>query len=444
MDPAKIQQLKDADRKHVWHPFTQMRDYMGEDPLIIERGEGSYLIDIEGKRYLDGVSSLWVNVHGHRKKEVDDAVKKQIDKIAHSTLLGLGNVPSIQLAQALLEVAPKNLTKVFYSDSGSTSVEIALKMSFQYWKQKGEGRRTRFITLENAYHGDTIGSVSVGGMELFHSIFRPLLFESYAIPNFDLEAARRIFAEHSQEVAACIVEPLIQGAAGMRVQAPGFLKAIRELCDQHGVHLICDEVATGFGRTGRMFAVEHEGVQPDFLCMAKGISAGYLPLAATLTTEEVFSAFSGSYTDFKTFFHGHSYTGNPLACAAALANLEIFRRDQILNKLPEKIKFLQQDLQRFSKHPHVLEVRQVGMMVGIELIQEKDPPAPYPIEERVAHRVCMAARNRGALLRPLGDVLVILPPLSMEEEEIHSLLSALYDSLDEVTLGKNRKSKIDA
>jgi adenosylmethionine---8-amino-7-oxononanoate aminotransferase len=435
MDPEEIKKLKDLDRQLVWHPFTQMKEYMAEEPLIIERGEGCFLFDIEGKRYIDGISSLWVNVHGHRQPQIDDALRSQLGKIAHSTLLGIGNVPSILLAQRLLQYAPKNLAKVFYSDSGSTAVEIAIKMAFQYWQQQGGEnlKKIKFVTLENAYHGDTLGSVSVGAIELFHKIFHPLLFDTLVIPRFDEKEAERIFTEHSGTIAACIVEPMIQGAAGMRLQPPGFLRRLRKLCDAHGALLICDEVATGFGRTGKMFAVEHEGVEPDFLCLAKGITGGYLPLAATLTTECVFQGFQGAYQDFRTFFHGHSYTGNPLACAAALANLDLFEQEKILAGLPAKIGFLREELQRFSEHPHVCEVRQLGLMVGIELVEDKVSGRSYPVESKTAFRVCQAARKRGALLRPLDDVLVILPPLSVDLETLHSLLKILYEAMEEVT-----------
>jgi adenosylmethionine-8-amino-7-oxononanoate transaminase len=437
MDHDSIRKLKKMDQELVWHPFTQMREYAQEEPLIVERGEGCYLYDIEGKRYLDGVSSLWVNVHGHRKAEVDRAVCGQLEKVAHSTLLGVGNVPSVYLAEELLKIAPKNLRKVFYSDSGSTAVEIALKMAFQYWRQKGVSGRHKFITLENAYHGDTVGSVSVGGIELFHSIFKPLLFESFPIQNFSLEHARKVFAEHANEAAACIIEPMIQGASGMRLQAPGFVRGIRQLCDEFKVLLICDEVATGFGRTGKMFAVEHEGIAPDFLCLAKGISAGYLPLAATLTTQEIFSAFEGSYIDFKSFFHGHSYTGNPLACAAALANLKIFNEEKVIEGLKEKINFLAEELKKFSFHPHVLEVRQLGMMVGIELVQDRAARRPFPVEQRTAYRICLAARKRGGLFRPLGDVLVLMPPLTITGQQIHEMVDILYRSLEEIIIPRS-------
>lgn len=427
--------LQDLDRRLVWHPFTQMQEYMAEEPLIVERGEGCYLIDVAGRRYLDGVSSLWVNVHGHRRAEIDAAIRAQLDKIAHSTLLGLGNVPSIELAERLLRVAPSNLKKVFYSDNGATAVEIALKMAFQYWQQQGgaDARKIRFVTLRDAYHGDTLGSVSVGGIDLFHKVFRPLLFESLVIENFSFEQASEIFEKHSGEIAACVVEPMIQGAAGMRTQPPGFLTHLRKLCDAHGAFLICDEVATGFGRTGKMFAVEHEGVEPDFLCLAKGITGGYLPLAATLTTARVFAGFCGAYRDFKTFFHGHSYTGNPLACAAALANLKIFEEERVIERLQPKVALLSEALRRFAAHPQVREVRQIGLMAGIELTADKAAGRPYPLEAKMGFRVCRAARERGALLRPLGNVLVVLPPLAIEARDLRALLEILWESLEEAT-----------
>ncbi|MFO1464083.1 MAG: adenosylmethionine--8-amino-7-oxononanoate transaminase [bacterium] len=437
MNPAELQRLKDLDRRLVWHPFTQMQEYMAEEPLIIERGEGCFLVDVEGRRYLDGVSSLWVNVHGHRRAELDAAVRAQLDKLAHSTLLGLASIPSIELAERLLNIAPPNLKKVFYSDSGATAVEIALKMAFQYWQQQGgaDAKKIRFVTLRDAYHGDTLGSVSVGGIDLFHRVFRPLLFESLVIENFSFEQATEIFQRHSGEIAACVVEPMIQGAAGMRTQPPGFLTHLRKLCDAHGAFLICDEVATGFGRTGKMFAVEHEGVAPDFLCLAKGITGGYLPLAATLTTQRVFDGFCGAYRDFKTFFHGHSYTGNPLACAAALANLAIFEQEKVIAALQPKVELFREALRRFAAHPHVAEVRQIGLMAGIELSADRAAQRPYPLEAKMGFRVCRAARARGALLRPLGNVLVVLPPLAIEARDLQALLDILWDSLVEVTQG---------
>jgi adenosylmethionine-8-amino-7-oxononanoate aminotransferase len=418
--------LVEKDQRYVWHPFTQMREWT--EPLVIARGEGNYLIDTDGRRYLDGVSSLWVNLHGHRRREIDDAVRAQLDQIAHSTLLGLGNVPSIELAEKLVEIAPPGLKRVFYSDSGSSAVEVALKIAYQYQQQRGHTARRRFLALENAYHGDTLGAVSAGGIDLFHQIFQPLLFHvEHVAPNLD--ALEHAFARHGDELAGFIVEPLVQGAAGMLLQPPGFLKKARELCTRHGVLLICDEVATGFGRTGTMFASEQEQVTPDLLCLAKGISGGYLPLAATLATDEIYDAFLGKYAEKKTFFHGHSYTGNPLACAAGLASLEIFRRERVLEQLGAKIERLKQRLAELPRK-NVLEVRQRGMMIGIELVRENGEA--YAYEEAIGARVCAAVRKRGVILRPLGPVVVLMPPLSISDDEIDHLVAATADSIGEV------------
>jgi adenosylmethionine-8-amino-7-oxononanoate aminotransferase len=414
--------LADKDRRYLWHPFTQMRDWVAADPLIIARAEGSELIDTDGRRYLDGVSSLWVNVHGHRRAELDDAVRAQLDKVAHSTLLGLGNVPSIELAERLIQVAPPGLARVFYSDSGSTAVEIALKIAFQYQKQRGRPEKQKFLALTEAYHGDTVGAVSVGGIDLFHQIFHPLLFHVLRVaPSID--ALAQMLATHGHELAALIIEPLVQGAAGMLMQPPGFLRAARELCTRHDVLLICDEVATGFGRTGTMFACEQESISPDLLCLAKGISGGYLPLAATLATEQVYAAFLGEYERQLTFFHGHTYTGNPLACAAGIASLELFARDRVLERLQPKIARLHARLdEQLAPLPHTVEIRRRGMMVGVEL-------GPYAYEAAIGARVCQDLRKRGVILRPLGNVIVMMPPLSIEEAQIDRLVEATRDSI---------------
>jgi adenosylmethionine-8-amino-7-oxononanoate aminotransferase len=414
--------LADKDRRYVWHPFTQMRDWTAAEPLIIARAEGNELIDSDDRRYLDGVSSLWVNLHGHRRREIDDAIRAQLDRVAHSTLLGLANVPSIELAERLVALAPPGLTRVFYSDSGSTAVEIALKIAFQYQKQRGCPDKQNFLALTDAYHGDTLGSVSVGGMDLFHEIFHPLLFRVRHIPP-TIEALEQTLREHAHELAAFIVEPLVQGAAGMLLQPRGFLRAARELCRRHDVLLICDEVATGFGRTGTLFACEQEQVAPDLLCLAKGISGGYLPLAATLATDEIYSAFLGEYERKLTFFHGHTYTGNPLACAAGLASLDIFKRDRVLEQLPPKIERLHARLDELLQPLRpVVAIRRCGLMVGVEL-------GPYAYEDAIGARVCMDLRRRGVILRPLGNVLVILPPLSITLDEIDRLVAATRESI---------------
>jgi adenosylmethionine-8-amino-7-oxononanoate aminotransferase len=412
------------DRRHLWHPFTQQKGWEREEPLIVERAEGTDLIDTDGRRYIDGVSSLWCNVHGHRHPRIDEAVRAQLDSVAHSTMLGLSHPPAIELAKRLVELAPPGLTRVFYSDSGSTAAEIALKMAFQYWQQRGgsDRRRTRFVALRDAYHGDTIGSVSVGGIDLFHSMYRPLLFDTLKAEPGDAAHMERLLAAHGEEVAAVMVEPLVQGAAGMIVHPEGYLRDVRELCDRYGVFLICDEVAVGFGRTGRMFACEHEGVAPDFLCLAKGITGGYLPLAATLATERVYEGFLGEHEEFRTFFHGHTYTGNPLACAAALATLDVFEEERTLERLQPKMALLERLLEPVEELPMVGDVRRRGFMCGIEL-------ADFPPEARMGHQVTLEARRRGAIIRPLGDVVVLMPPLAISEADLERLVVIVWESI---------------
>jgi adenosylmethionine-8-amino-7-oxononanoate aminotransferase len=406
------------DREHVWHPFTQQQGWVEEEPLMIERGEGSHVIDRDGRRYIDGVSALWCNVHGHRHPTIDRAVHEQVDRISHSTMLGLSHPGAAELAGRLVEIAPGDLSRVFYSDSGSTAAEIALKMAFQYQQQRGGEHtgRTSFVRLRDAYHGDTIGSVSVGGIDLFHAAYGPLLFETHAAEPGDAASLARILSVHEEEIAAVIVEPLVQGAAGIHVQPDGYLRAVRELCDEFGVFLICDEVATGFGRTGTMFACEQEGVSPDFMCVAKGLTGGYLPLAATLTTERVYEGFLGAFEQFRTFFHGHTYTGNPLACAAALATLAVFDQEHTLERLQPKIELLGELLaEHVAPLPAVAEVRRRGFMVGIQL-------GEFPLEARMGHRVTLEARARGAIVRPLGDTVVLMPPLSIADGELRRLV----------------------
>ena len=450
---ADYEQLKRLDHEYLWHPFTQMQEWMGEEPLIIERGEGHYLIDVQGKRYLDGVSSLWCNVHGHRKKELDDALKQQIDKIAHSTFLGLSHVPGVELAAKLIEIAPKGLKRVFYSDSGATAVEVALKIALQYWQLRGETNRTRFASLVEAYHGDTIGAMSVGYSETFHRFHRSLLFpvlrltpphvfryfrgmsESDALKSAIREAEEQLGRE-KDSLVALIMEPLMQGAAGMWSQPVGYVKALSEICRKNRILFILDEVATGFGRTGKMFACDNEGVSPDILCLAKGITGGYLPLAATLTTEEIFSAFLGEYGEYKSFFHGHTYTGNPLGCAVALANLELFRKEKILEKMQPKIAYLKRRLEKeFLPLAHVGDVRQWGFMIGIELVEDKAALKAYPSARRVGHQVTREARKKGIIIRPLGDVIILMPPLTMTDDELKGLLDVTLESIKAVTEG---------
>lgn len=445
------EELKRLDHTYLWHPFTQMQEWMGEDPCIISQGDGHYLIDVHGRKYLDGVSSLWCNVHGHRKKELDDAIRAQLDRIAHSTFLGLTHVPGVQLAQKLIGIAPRGLQRVFYSDSGATAVEIALKMAVQYWQLKGEVKRTQIATLAESYHGDTVGSMSMGYSETFHRYHKSLLFPvlrltpphvfRYDQGMSEEEASAAAIAEADEKltqqrdtVAALIMEPLMQGAAGMWSQPAGYVGAMEELCRRHGILLVFDEVATGFGRTGKMFACEHAGVTPDILCLAKGITGGYLPLAATLTREAIFNAFLGEYREFKTFFHGHTYTGNPLGCAAALANLELFERDRIIEQMQPKIAYVGQRLKtEMSALPHVGDIRQWGFMIGIELVEDKTRRKNYPPEKRVGHRVIQEARKRGVMIRPLGDVIILMPPLTIARDELKMLLDVVSECIRAVT-----------
>ncbi len=412
------------DHDFIWHPFTQQRDWVAEEPLMIEAAEGSELIDADGKRYLDGVSSLWCNVHGHRHPLIDQAVRDQLDRVAHSTMLGLSHPGAAELAARLVEIAPPGLSRVFYSDSGSTAAEVALKMAFQYWQHRGgqHVRRRKFVCLDEGYHGDTIGSVSVGGMDLFHSAFGPLLFESHRARSGDIEHMEELLSRHEEEVVAVIIEPLVQGAAGMVMHPPGYLRAVREACDRHGVLLICDEVATGFGRTGTMFACEQEGVSPDLMCLAKGLTGGYMPLAATLATDRVYEAFLGAHTERKTFFHGHTYTGNPLACAAALGCLDVFALERTMVRLQPKIRLLDELLAEVGSMAEVAEVRSRGFMVGIDL-GEHNP------ELRLGHRVVLEARSRGVIVRPLGDVVILMPPLSISKMELRRLVTVVAESI---------------
>ena len=382
--------------------------------------------------------------------ELDAAVKAQLDRVAHTTLLGQSSVPAIELAEALSKVAPKGLTRVFYSDSGSTAVEIAAKLAFQYFRQNGRPEKASFATLGEAYHGDTVGAVSLGGIDLFHQIFGPLLFRKHVLPTpygyrapagFDAASwgehcareAEKLIAEKAHELAAVVIEPLVQGAAGMLVQPKGYLRRIAEACRKHDVLLVCDEVATGFGRTGTMFAVEQEGVTPDLLCVAKGLTGGYLPLAATLASERLYEGFLGPFESKRTFFHGHTYSGNPLACAAALASLRLFEERQVLASLPAKIERLSRWLARIGEHPHVGEVRQVGLMAGIELVKDRGTREEFPYATRIGHRVILRAREHGVILRPLGGVIVLMPPLAISDVELDLLGEVTMRSIDEAT-----------
>jgi len=429
-----------------------MKEWYGESPIIITEGKGSMLKDIHGRWYIDGVSSIWVTVHGHGKEEINRAIKEQVDMISHSTLLGLTHPPAIELSEKLVSIAPEGLSRVFYSDNGSTAVEIGLKIAFQYWQHRGIKEKNKFLSLNHAYHGDTVGAVSVGGIDLFHKIFSPLLFKSYRAPApycYRCELGKKypscrlsclkkmesIIRKYHEKIAGLIIEPVVQGAGGMIVSPPGYLKGVRRLCKKYRILMIADEVATGFGRTGKMFACEDEDISPDILCLAKGVTGGYLPLAATLTTEKIYKAFLGKYSDLKTFFHGHTYSGNQLACAAAIANLKLFRTEKTLYEMRNKTDLLKKGLAEMLKFPHVGDIRQKGFMVGIELVKDKDSREPYILEEKIGIRVCNRAREKGLIIRPLGNVIVLMPPLSISRQELKRLIQITSEAITEVTSG---------
>jgi adenosylmethionine-8-amino-7-oxononanoate aminotransferase len=446
------EQLASWDKEYLWHPFTQMKDYVNADPLIMENGEGVILRDVDGNEYIDGISSMWCNIHGHRRKEIDDAINNQLNKVAHTTLLGFSNIPAIVLAKRLVEMTPAGLTKVFYSDNGSTAIEVAIKMAFQYWQHKGYKKKKNFVALQYGYHGDTLGAVSVGGMDEFHSIFEPLLFDSMFAPapfcyrcpcdkvkatcSFEcLSDLEDIISKNSDSIAAMVMEPFVQGAGGMIVHPKGYLSSAKELCKKYNVLFIADEIMVGFGRTGKMFACQHEDVTPDIMALSKGINGGYMPLAATLTTEEIYNAFIGEHNEMKTFFHGHTYTGNQLACSAALANLDIFENDRVIEGLHPKIKTLQKRLEEFRNLNAVGDIRQCGLIAGIELVKNKETKEPYSLDEKIGIRVCYEARQRGLIIRPLDNIIVVIPPLSIDIYQLNKMMDIIYESIKFVTDG---------
>jgi len=428
-----------------------MKDYEKKEPVVIEKGEGVYLYDDKGNKYIDGVSSLWVNIHGHKVPEIDQAIKKQVDNISHSTLLGITNPPAAELAEELINICPDGLKKVFYSGDGASAVEVAIKMCFQYWKHKGRTEKKKFVYLENGYHGDTLGAVSVGGIDIFHSAFKDLLFETYRAPSYYCyrcplnkvfpscniacaDELEKILSQHNGEICAVILEPYVQAAGGMIVAPEGYLRKVREACDNYEVLLILDEVATGFGRTGRMFACQHEDVSPDILVLGKGLTGGYLPLSATITNQKVYDAFLGDYEEFKTFFHGHSYAGNPISCAASLANIKVFENNKTLAKLDEKIEYFESELKEFSGLEHVGNVRNKGLMAGIELVSDKKSKKPYELSEKIGWKVTDKVMENEVLLRPLGNVIVLMFPIGIEMDDLNKLMKVSYMAIKDVTV----------
>jgi len=437
---AAYAELLEKNRRFLWNPFTQMKTYLAEEPVVIERGDGVKLFDVDGVEYYDGNSSLWVNVHGHNRAELNEAIARQLELISHSTLLGMANVPAVELAERLVALAPDRLRKVFFSDSGATAVEIGLKVAFAYWRRVGRPEKSVFVAFDNGYHGDTIGSMSVGGIDLFHSEFGPLLFDcervtfphAYGFPGTEEDCAtaslgelERLFGERARQIACLVVEPLVQAAAGMRMMPPGFLRELERLCREHDVLLLADEVATGFGRTAEMFACEHENVEPDVMTLGKGLTGGYLPVAATLVSDEIYEAFYGDFAELKALYHGHSFTGNQLGCSVALASLDLFEQDRLVEHVQEMSRLVARLLEPIAALPSVGDVRRRGLMVGIELLADD-------WRDRTGQRVCARARELGMLTRPLGDVVVFMPPLVSDADELEAMVGILHQAIAEV------------
>ena len=441
-------ELLERNSRFLWNPFTQMKDYLASEPLVIERAEGVKLVDANGVEYYDGNSSLWLNVHGHNRVELNQAITAQLEKVAHTTLLGMANVPALELAGRLVEITPPGLEKVFFSDSGATAVEIGLKIAYAYWRRVGRPEKRLFVAFDDAYHGDTVGAMSVGGIDLFHSEFGQLLFgcehvsfpHAYRFAGTEAECAaasatelEALLAERGGEIACVVVEPLVQAAAGMRTMPKGFLATVARLCRQYDVLLLADEVATGFGRTGELFACEHEGVEPDLMTVGKGLTGGYLPVAATLTTDAVYDAFYADWDELKAMYHGHSFTGNQLGCAVALASLDLFESDGLVRHVQESTAFVAGRLAEVGELPHVGDVRQRGLMVGIELVADRSTKEPFDWQQRTGMRVCRRAQELGMITRPLGDVVVFMPPLATERDDLDAMLSILHRSIADVT-----------
>ncbi len=435
------------DIKYIWHPYTQMKDYETDKMIFIERGEGIYLFDDKGNQYIDGISSWWVNIHGHCNERLNNAIKKQLDKLEHVIFAGFTHQPAVELAEKLIEISPTPLSKVFYSDNGSTAVEVALKMAYQYWQQSGVPEKTKFVALENAYHGDTLGSVAVGGVDLFHSLYKPLLFDIHQVAspycyrcplnktptscNIEcIQFVEEVFEKHSNEIAGIIVEPLVQAAGGYIIYPPEYLSKLRSLCDRYDVLLIDDEVAMGFGRTGKMFACNHAAISPDLMCLSKGLTGGYLPLAVTLTTDKIYEAFYDDYEKTKTFYHGHSYTGNPISCSVAIESIRLMQEQNMPDSLQSKIRHFHNQLKTLSNMEYVGDIRSIGMVGAIELVKDKTTKEAVPPDLRINRIISQKAFELGAIIRPLGNIVYLLPPLIITEKQIDELIEITKVAVD--------------
>lgn len=430
MNKRTTQEYRHLDREHIWHPYTQMQSWQNESFPVIVKAEGNYLFDNDGKRYIDGNSSLWVTIHGHNHPHIVSAMKRQLDTLDHTTMLGTVSDITIEYAVKLKEYLPKELEKIFFSDNGSSAVEIAAKMAYGYQQNIGKKDKKRFVSFKNSYHGDMIGTMSLSDSGIFHSLYEELFFDVIKVDYNNHTEAEEIIRTRHDEIAAVIIEPVAQCASGISLMAPGFMRVLSDLCKEYGIILIADEVATGFGRTGKMWACDIDGISPDIICLSKGITNGVLPFAVTACTQPIYDSFFGRYDEFKTFFHGHTYTGNPLGAAAALANLEVFEQEDTLNKLQPKIELLKRLLDKLSGNKYAGEIRQAGFIAGIDIVDEEK--IPFPTRVRIGHQVGLELRKKGIILRPIGNVMIIMPPLSLPESELEYIVENLDEAMTTV------------
>jgi adenosylmethionine-8-amino-7-oxononanoate aminotransferase len=442
-----MNELQQKDLKYIWHPCSQMKDYEDFPPIILARGKGAYVYDTEGKSYLDAVSSWWVNLFGHANDRINRALREQSEKLEHAIFANFSHEPAIDLAQEIVRLTPAGLNKVFFTDNGSSAVEAALKMSFHYHQQTGRAGKTKFAAITDAYHGETLGALSVGDLDLYSKIYKPLMLDTLKAAGPDcyrctyekkretcgaecFESMERLIEAHADEICAVIIEPMVQCAAGMKIYPPAYLKKLRELCTRHHIHLIADEIAVGFGRTGKMFACEHAGVSPDMMCLSKGITAGYMPLSLVVTTDEIYSAFYADYTELKAFLHSHSYTGNALACAVARESLSIFQDDDVLAQNEIKSRMLLAKVKTlFDGHPYVGEYRQLGMIGALELVADRRTREAFDWKKRVGYGIYRIALTKGVLLRPLGNIIYFMPPYVVDEKDIDWMVQVAFDAI---------------
>ncbi|HOC59402.1 MAG TPA: adenosylmethionine--8-amino-7-oxononanoate transaminase [Smithellaceae bacterium] len=444
-----MKHFQEKDLQYIWHPCSQMKDYEDFPPIVLEWGKGAYLYDVEGKSYLDAVSSWWVNLFGHANERLNRALREQAEKLEHAIFANFSHVPAIELAEEIVRISPKGLTKVFFADNGSSAVEVALKMSFHYHQQTGKPQKTKFAAITDAYHGETLGALSMGDLDLYSKIYKPLMLDTFKAAGPDcyrcpygkhrkncgaecFESLERLVCEYAEEICGIIIEPLVQCAAGMQIYPSIYLRKLRDLCNRYSLHLIADEIAVGFGRTGKMFASEHAGISPDMMCLSKGITAGYLPLSLVVATDEIYSAFYADYTEMKAFLHSHSYTGNALACAVARESLRIFQDEDVLGKNVMKSNLIaEKAMALFDGHPQVGEYRQLGMIGALELVEDQKTKKPFDWRKRVGYGIYRIALEKGVLLRPLGNIIYFMPPYVVKEEDIDKMLRVAFGSINQ-------------